>query len=92
VVVEQNKTTFITIDQPGRLQINKKRDLVAAIYQTKNGKVEWVCDISDAYFQTIIMQPGRYMLIARSKPETTTIYTFEKEFIITSANTTELNL
>ncbi len=92
VVVDQNKTTEITIAQPGRLQINKKRDLVAAIYQMQNGKVEWVCDISDAFFQTIIMQPGKYILIARSKPETRTIYTFEKEFIITSATTSELNL
>ena len=92
VVVDQNKTTFITIDQPGRLQINKKSNLVAAIYQTVNGKIEWVCDISDEYFQTIIMQPGKYVLIGRSKSETRTIYTFEKEFIITSATTSELNL
>jgi Ca-activated chloride channel family protein len=92
VVVDQNKTTFITIDQPGRLQINKKTNLVAAIYQTVNGKIEWVCDISDEYFQTIIMQPGKYLLIGRSKSETRTIYTFEKEFIITSATTSELNL
>lgn len=92
VIIEQNKTTTIEIPQPGRLQINKKRDLISAIYQMKNGQVEWVCDISDAYFQTIIMQPGKYIMIARSKSETRTIYTFEKEFIITSANTTELNL
>ncbi|MES2617784.1 MAG: VWA domain-containing protein [Bacteroidota bacterium] len=92
VVVDQNKTTTITVTQPGRLQINKNRDLVAAIYRTVNGQVEWVCDINDGYFQTIIMQPGKYTIIARSKPETRTIYTFEKEFIITSASTTEINL
>jgi len=31
-------------------------------------------------------------VIGRSKPETRTIYTFEKEFTITSATTTEINL
>lgn len=92
VVVSQNQTTNITISQPGRLQINKSRDLVCAIYMVKNGKMEWVCDISDAFYQTIIMQPGKYYITGRSKSETRTIYTFEKEFTITSANTTEINL
>ncbi len=92
VVVSQNHTTDITVVQPGRLQINKTRDIVAAIYQMKNGKVEWVADISDAYYQTIIMQPGKYFLMGRNKPETRTIYSFEKEFTITSAGTTELNI
>jgi Ca-activated chloride channel family protein len=92
VVVSQNATTEITVVQPGRLQINKTRDLVAAIYHVVNGKVEWVADISDEYYQTIIMQPGKYFLIGRNKPETKTIYTFEKEFTITSAGTTEINI
>ncbi len=92
VIVDQNKTTLIEIPQPGRLQLKKDRDLVSAIYQYKNGKTEWVCDISDAYFQTIILQPGKYVIIARNKPETRTIYSFEKEFIINSASTTDLNL
>lgn len=92
VVVDENKTTTILIPQPGRLQINKNRDLVCAIYQVKNGKVEWVADVGDAFYQTIIMQPGKYMLIGRGKSETRTIYTFEKEFTITSATTTEINL
>ena len=72
VVVDQNYTTTISIAQPGRLQINKTRDIVASIFQVKNGKVEWVADISDAYYQTIIMQPGKYFLIGRNKPETKT--------------------
>ena len=92
VVIDQNKTTTVNIDQPGKLQINKSRDLVVAIYRTFKGKVEWVCDINEQIFQTILMQPGKYFFIARSKSETRTIYTFEKEFIITSATTTEINL
>ena len=92
VMVDQNKTTSINIAQPGRLQINKSRDIVAAIYMIRNGRVEWVCDISDAYYQTIIMQPGKYYLMGRNKPETKTIYSFEKEFTITSAGTTEINI
>lgn len=92
VIIDQNKTTFVNIDQPGKLQINKSRDLVVAIYRTHKGKVEWVCDINDQIFQTILMQPGRYFFIARSKSETRTIYSFEKEFTITSATTTEINL
>lgn len=92
VVVDQNQTTTISIAQPGRLQINKTRDLVCAIYRIQNGKTEWVADISDDYLQYIIMQPGKYMIIGRSKAETRTIYTFEKEFTITSASTTEINL
>lgn len=92
VVVDENKTTTIQIVQPGRLQINKTRDLVCAIYQVVNGKMEWVADIGDEFYQNIIMQPGKYFVIGRSKPETRTIYTFEKEFIITSASTTEINI
>ena len=92
VVVEENKTTTILIPQPGRLQINKTRDLVCAIYRVVNGKMEWVADISDDFYQIIIMQPGKYIVAGRNKPETRTIYTFEKEFIITSATTTEINI
>ncbi|MDP2176513.1 MAG: VWA domain-containing protein [Bacteroidota bacterium] len=92
VIVSENKTTLIEIPQPGRLQINKSRDLVVAIYQYKNGKVEWVTDITDAAYQIIIMQPGKYFMMGRSKSETRTIYSFEKEFIITSATTTEINI
>jgi len=92
VVVEENKTTTILIPQPGRLQINKTRDLVCAIYRVVNGKMEWVADISDEFYQIIIMQPGKYIVAGRNKPETRTIYTFEKEFIITSATTTEINI
>jgi hypothetical protein len=54
--------------------------------------MEWVADVSDAFYQTIIMQPGKYIVAGRSKSETRTIYTFEKEFTITSANTTEINI
>jgi len=92
VVVKQNETSSITVPQPGKLQINKSRDLVVAIYQYKKGKVEWVCDISDASFQVIIMQPGNYFVMGRAKSETRTIYSFEKEFTITSATITELNI
>lgn len=92
VVVDENKTTSIVIPQPGRLQVNKTRDLVCAIYQIVEGKTVWVADIGDAYYQTLIMQPGKYLVIGRSKSETRTIYTFEKEFIITSATTTEINI
>jgi Ca-activated chloride channel family protein len=92
VVVDENKTTTILIPQPGRLQINKSRDLVCAIYHVVNGKMVWVADISDEYYQTIIMQPGKYTVVGRSKAETRTIYTFEKEFTITSATTTEINI
>lgn len=92
VVVDENKTTTLLIPQPGRLQINKNRDLVCAIYRVINGKMEWVADISDEFYQTIIMQPGKYIVVGRSKPETRTIYTFEKEFTITSATTTEINI
>ena len=92
VVVDENKTTTILIPQPGRLQINKSRDLVCAIYHVINGKMVWVADINDEYYQTIIMQPGKYIVVGRSKSETRTIYTFEKEFKITSATTTEINI
>ncbi len=92
LIVDQNKTSTITIPQPGRLQINKSRDLVCGIYRMQNGQLEWVADVGDEYYQTLIMQPGKYIMIGRSKPETRTIYTFEKEFTITSANTTEINI
>ena len=81
VVVDENKTTTILIPQPGRLQINKSRDLVCAIYRTVNGKTEWVADVTDEFYQTIIMQPGKYTVIGRSKAETRTIYTFNFWFL-----------
>jgi Ca-activated chloride channel family protein len=93
VNVNQNETNIFEILQPGKLQITRTRDYIAAIYRIQNGRVEWVCDINDKQtLQVIIMQPGKYFVIGRFKPETRTIYSFEKEFVIMSGSVSELIL
>ncbi|MCO5253317.1 MAG: VWA domain-containing protein [Bacteroidia bacterium] len=90
VKITQDKTTEIKIPQPGKLNLTKTKDYVAAIYRIEGGKTIWVADIEDKKVnQVIVMQPGNYIVIGRARSETKTIYTFQKEFTVFSGRVTD---
>jgi Ca-activated chloride channel family protein len=95
VSIDENKTTNISVPQPGGLALAYKRGVVASIYVMRNNKQEWVTDITandgdpnDLYY----LQPGFYKLIYRDKKSTKTVETRERDFKITSGNNVNLTL
>ncbi|MCO6495002.1 MAG: VWA domain-containing protein [Bacteroidetes bacterium] len=90
IKVSQDKTTEIKIPQPGKVNLTKTKDYVAAIYRIEGGKTTWVADIDEKKVnQVIVMQPGNYIIIGRARSETKTIYTFQKEFTVFSGRVTD---
>lgn len=92
VKVTQNYTTTINISPPGKVSIFRNKDVTASIFMLKNNKMEWVCNIEEKNSQVLIMQPGKYFIIGRNKPEVRTIYTFQREFTVTSGSVTDITL
>lgn len=96
VPIEPLKTTKIEIPTPGKLSITSTTDIYGAIYQWNNNKLEWVCDLDVNLRKKIIsLQPTLdkpYRIIYRYKNQTKTTATFEKDFSITSGQTTLISL
>lgn len=90
VKISQDKTTEIKIPQPGKVNLVKTRDYVAAIYRLEAGKTQWVADLDERKSnQVLVMQPGNYIIIGRVRSETKTIYTIQKEFTVLSGKVTD---
>ncbi len=88
VKINQSKNTQITIPQNGTLEISKGAG-PCAIFSIKNGKNNWVCNITEkSNFLAYKLQPGKYKIIFRSEKSMNTAHTIEKEIKI-SPNLTE---
>ncbi|MBX7205500.1 MAG: VWA domain-containing protein [Bacteroidia bacterium] len=93
VSINQSTTTNISVPQPGKLNILSGTEVWGAVYQMVNNRMELVCEIDLVNkTQTITMQPGIYKIVYRPKNMTRSYYTFEREFKITSAYATTINL
>jgi len=93
VNIRQNQTYTVEIPNPGQLQLNITRDVMATIFTVKDNKMEWVAEVDGTKtLQYIIMQPGDYKLVYRLKSETRTLYTKKLDFKISSGTNTVLSL
>jgi Ca-activated chloride channel family protein len=87
VEISQSKTTTVQIPQPGKLSITSTQDIYGDIYWWNNNKLEWVMALPlNIRHEVYTLQPGNYKVIYRSKISTKAIYTFERDFIVTSGN------
>ena len=87
-LVEQSKTKTIDIPNAGVLQIKCLEAGDGSILLKRNGKLEWVCNLTTETLQTFYLQPGEYISAWRAKSLKGSIYTIEKKFSITSDNQT----
>jgi Ca-activated chloride channel family protein len=93
VNIRQNQTYTVEIPNPGQLQLNITRDVMATIFTVKDNKMEWVAEVDGTKtLQYITMQPGDYKLVYRLKSETRTLYTKKLDFKISSGTNTVLSL
>jgi len=93
IEVKQSTVYPIEILNPGIAKISTSNPGFGTIMLLEDGKQKFVCNInSDAKQQEIGLQPGKYKIVFRTKKSKKTIYTIDKNFTITSTQTTTLNL
>ncbi len=93
VEVSQNHTTTVEIPQPGIVVIQKSVNGYGSLYVEENNELRWIYDMRDDYLrESLLLQPGNYRVVFRSKYMSESIYTIEKSFHIESGITTNLKL
>jgi Ca-activated chloride channel family protein len=91
--VNQDSTTTINIPQPGKLSIGSDRDVYGDIYVWRGNTLEWVLPLPvNLRHEIFTLQPGNYKVVYRSKLSTKVVYTFERDFTISSGGATNIGL
>ncbi len=92
VEVSQNKTTTVSIPEPGVLNVAFTTPGHGSIAKREGSGLLWVANLSTESNQQFLLQPGDYMLSYRSQNSKEVIYTQERDFKITSGSATNLKL
>lgn len=93
VKIMQSQTTTIDIPLPGIVVIRKSVNGYGSLYLEKNESLEWVYDLRENVLQeTLVLQPGNYRVVYRSKSAQRAIYTIENTFTILPGGTSNVNL
>jgi Ca-activated chloride channel family protein len=82
--IEQSQTKTIEIPNAGVLQVKCLEAGDGSILLNRNGRLEWVCNLSTQTQQTFYLQPGNYVGTWRAKSLRGSIYTIEKKFTVSS--------
>ncbi len=93
VKVNQDKETLIEIPSPGKVYVSKSQDMIGSIYHQKGNALKWICNISsDTRRELIVLQPGKYRIVARPENANKSYKTTEKKFEITSGGSTKISI
>ncbi len=85
VQIEQGKTSRIQIPQPGMVNLVSNTEGYGAIFSTAAARLEKVHDLNPTMStETVVLQPGNYKVVYRSKNSSRALFTIEKEFTVTS--------
>jgi Ca-activated chloride channel family protein len=85
VDISQSKTTTVQIPQPGIITLLTNAPGYGSVYLEEDNKLtlEYTMD-EDLTKETIVLQPGSYRVVYRSKAAHEAIYTVEKPFTVSS--------
>ncbi len=94
VEIKQSHTTSIEIPLPGIAVIEKKTNGNGGIYLNEDNELKWVYNFRDnvAQRETLVLQPGTYTAIFRSKYSKRSIFTVERTFTVESGVSTNVKL
>lgn len=93
IQISQSITTQIKIPAPGTAIIQKNKLGNGSLYVLRDKKMEWIYNLRDADIQeSILLQPGTYMIVFRASDAKQTRQTISKTFTIRSNMTTTVNL
>jgi Ca-activated chloride channel family protein len=94
VDVTQSSITRVDILAPGFIHYSAGNLITGQVFTVNDdGTFSWVCNLDDNIRgATWQLQPGKYKIVYRYKNMKSTIFTNEKEFLIYSNKTSNLNL
>jgi Ca-activated chloride channel family protein len=94
VKITDDYTTTVLIPSPGIAVIQKNNRGYGSLYLEKDGKLEWIYNLREEIttIESLILLPGSYRVVFRSKHSERVIYTIEKSFEIKSGVTTNVKI
>ena len=93
VEIKQSHTTDVIIPQPGVAYINMRTNGYGSIYIEENNKLTWIYNLTNtSSTESVMLQPGTYRVVFRSKVANRSFYTTEKTFEINPGLTTNVKL
>lgn len=85
VDIKQAEVSRIQIQQPGLVNVASNSEGYGAIFSTDGPKLVKVHDLNPASLtETVVLQPGNYKVIFRSKNSSKAVFSLEKEFTVSS--------
>ena len=93
VEIKQDKEYLLSIPAPGVLNLNINSEGIGSVFSRKGSELIWVCNTNGKKgIQRLVLQPGKYVIVYRSKYFKETIYTIKKDFTIKSGVTQSFTL
>jgi Ca-activated chloride channel family protein len=94
VRITQSHTTTVDIPVPGILVLQKPVRGFGSLYLEKDGKLEWIYNLRDngQPQESLVLMPGSYRAVFRSRYQEKSVYTLEKSFEVKSGITTNIKL
>lgn len=94
VEITQSHTTTIEIPMPGIAVIEKKAAGYGGIFLVKDNKNELVYNFRDTSLnrETIVLQPGTYRTVFRSKYSKKSVYTVSNQFTVEAGKSVNVKL
>lgn len=93
VDIAQSSTTTVEIPQPGIAVIMMSANGYGSVYQEDDNKLKWIYNLTENTTQeSLILQPGKYRVVFRTKYTTRSAYTVEKSFKVTSGTSVSIKL
>lgn len=93
VEIKQSYTTTVEVPKPGIINFQMSSSGFGSVFVDKDNVLEWVCNLNQiSTSEQLLMLPGKYKVVFRSKNTKNTMATVEKQFKIVSGTTISVNL
>jgi Ca-activated chloride channel homolog len=93
IEIAQSKTTTIEIPRAGLATFISKVSGFGSLYQEVNNELQWVCNLTNEKLkETLVLQPGSYRVVFRSKNAHQSTFTIDRGFKISSGSSAQINL
>ena len=90
--VNQSESTNVKIPEPGLVVLSASSSPYGSIFEVSN-ELKWVCDLNTKKGrQALYLLPGKYKIVYRAKNASSSEYTKEKTFKVSSIKTVSLKL
>ncbi|MGB1932578.1 MAG: vWA domain-containing protein [Flavobacteriales bacterium] len=92
VRVNQSESTNVKIPEPGLVVLSASSSPYGSIFEVSN-ELKWVCDLNTKKGrQALYLLPGKYKVVYKAKNASSSEYTKEKTFKVSSIKTVSLKL